>query len=277
MIKVTIAIPVYNAELYLKEAIQSVLNQTFKSFQLIILNDGSTDSSMKIANGFLDPRIQIIDDGKNEGLQYRLNQIIDIAETTYLARMDADDIMHPQKLEKQIDVLNNNTDIDVLGTNAYTINHNSEVVGIRFKPSIKKLSKTNGFIHPTIIGKTEWFRKNRYDNKADRIEDTELWYRTSKISNFMLLTEPLFFYREVGFNYYKKYFLANSSKLYILDKHKNDKYWKRFFFLNNLKGILYRLFNIFKGESLLICRRNDIIFKKRKNYLNYIIGNDINN
>ena len=78
MIKVTIAIPVYNSELYLKEAIQSVLNQTFKSFKLIILNDGSTDSSMEIAKSFLDSRIQIIDDGKNKGLQYRLNQIIEI-------------------------------------------------------------------------------------------------------------------------------------------------------------------------------------------------------
>ncbi len=130
--KITIAIPVYNAELYLSQAIKSVLDQSYKEFKLIIINDGSSDNSMKIAREFNDSRIKIIDDNLNKGLQYRLNQIIKLTDTPFLARMDADDIMHPERIKKQIEVFEEYPEIDVLGTNAYTIDGDNNVVGIRF-------------------------------------------------------------------------------------------------------------------------------------------------
>lgn len=267
---ITIAIPFYNAEKYLAQAIDSVVWQTYYNWQLLLIDDGSTDDSLRIAQEYAlaDNRIKVFSDGHNKNLGYRLNQIPNLVDTLYLARMDADDVMHPQKIEKQLDVLKRYPEIDVLGTNAYTINERNEVVGIRYKKTQDiELLTVEGFIHPTIVAKTEWFRKNFYDIKAIRIEDTELWYRTKSSNNFKILLEPLFFYREFGGNYYKKYFKANDCKLYILDKYKNDLNWKKFFTTNSIKGIVYYIFTLFGIEHKLIENRNKVIFK-RKSKLN---------
>ncbi|MCL1655383.1 MULTISPECIES: glycosyltransferase family 2 protein [Elizabethkingia] len=270
---VTIAIPFFNAQEFLTQAIDSVIQQTFQNWNLLLVDDGSTDDSMKIAKHYesIDKRIRVYSDGKNKNLAYRLNQIPDLVGTEYLARMDADDIMHPRKIETQMNVLLNHPEIDVLGTNAYSIDENNMVFGIRIQLNgIDVLQNVKGFIHPTIIAKTNWFLQNKYDDQALRIEDTELWYRTYKNNNFAVIKEPLFFYREIGKDYYKKYYSANIAKEYILKKHSQDNYWKRFFFNNLCKGFVYQLFNFFKKEDYLIKKRNQIILKKSIHYLQFI-------
>lgn len=112
------------------------------------------------------------------------------------------------------------------------------------------------------MAKTEWFRNNPYDVQAVRIEDTELWYRTAKKCSFVMLCKPLFFYREVGNDYYKKYILANTSKKHILSKYPNSSFWKKFFILNAIKGNIYRLFNLLSIEQFLVNRRNQVVYKK---------------
>lgn len=264
---ITIAIPFYNAEKYLSLAIDSVIKQTYKDWILLLVDDGSTDSSLKIANDYSkqDNRILVFSDGENKNLGYRLNQITNLVNTKYLARMDADDIMHPERIEKQLEVLENNPDIDVLGSNACTIDENKNVIGLRHRISkTEKLKNVLSFIHPTIMAKTVWFKNNPYDINAVRIEDTELWYRTHKKYSFIMMNEPLLYYREIGDNYYKKYFLANSCKNYILKKYPNNNYWKKFFFLNIVKGNIYKLFSIFGKEQFLVNRRNEIIIKNVK-------------
>lgn len=269
---VTIAIPFYNAEKFLAQAIDSVLWQTYTDWKLILLDDGSTDNSLAIAKTYAqsDSRITVISDGQNKNLGYRLNQIPTLVDTEYLARMDADDIMHPKRIEKQINILINHPEINVLGTNAYTINEKDEVVGKRYEDNqSKEIINVEGFIHPTIMARTEWFAKNPYDVEAVRIEDVELWYRTHKTSRFMMLTEPLLFYREIGTDYYKKYFKSNDAKKYILRKYANAKYWNVFFKTNKFKGLIYYLFNLVGMEKLLIQKRNKIIYKKRCNFKTY--------
>lgn len=264
---ITIAIPFYNAEQFLGKAIESVINQSYTEWKLILVDDGSTDKSLEIAHTYAekDPRISVLSDGMNKNLGYRLNQIPTLVTTKYLARMDADDIMHSDRIKKQIEVLENNPNIDVLGTNAYTIDENDEVIGIRIPISeTEKLQKVYAFIHPTIMAKTDWFRKNLYDVEAVRIEDAELWYRTHSQYNFMIINEPLLYYREIGKNYYKKYFLANTCKDYILKKYPNNSFWKKFFMMNIIKGNIYRLFNIFGKEQFLVNRRNKILIKNEK-------------
>ena len=120
---ITVAIPFYNAQNFLADSIESVLNQTYKEWQLILIDDGSKDKSLEIAKQYAqnDNRILVISDGDNKNLGSRLNQIAKLAKTRYLARMDADDIMHPQRLQRQFEILENNPNIDVLGTNAYVI------------------------------------------------------------------------------------------------------------------------------------------------------------
>ena len=264
---ITVAIPFYNAQNFLADSIESVLNQTYKEWQLILIDDGSKDKSLEIAKQYAqnDNRILVISDGDNKNLGSRLNQIAKLAKTRYLARMDADDIMHPQRLQRQFEILENNPNIDVLGTNAYVIDENNLVFGIRYKNQFG-LSKVEHFIHPTIMGKKQWFLDNPYDEKAIRIEDAELWYRTKSFSNFMITNEPLLFYREFGNNYYKKYFQANGSAMHILNKYPEDKFWKNFFLSNKVKGSMYKILNVIGKEQVLIDRRNEKIFEKKINF-----------
>jgi hypothetical protein len=215
---------------------------------------------MVIASKFEnDPRISLYSDGKNKNLGFRLNQIPSLVDTKYLARMDADDIMHPEKIEKQLKILESHSEIDVLGTNAYSIDGNNIVNGIRL--GVKKdevLRKVNGFIHPTIVAKTEWFINNPYDIKAVRIEDTELWFRTSNKYNFQILVEPLFFYREFGNNYYKKYINGYSSMIYALVKHNYNLKFLKKTLKYYITGLIYLLFNLFGKEGFLIKKRNAV-------------------
>ena len=261
---ITIGIPIYNAEPYLEAAIKSVLVQSYRNWELILVDDGSKDNSFKIAKQYeqQDKRIRVISDGLNRKLPARLNQIIREAKGKYIARMDADDIMHPQRLQRQFEILENHPNIDVLGTNAYVIDENNLVFGIRYKNHVG-LSKVEHFIHPTIMGKKQWFLDNPYDEKAIRIEDAELWYRTKSFSNFMITNEPLLFYREFGNNYYKKYFQANGSAMHILNKYPEDKFWKNFFLSNKVKGSMYKILNLIGKEQILIERRSEEIFEKK--------------
>lgn len=256
---VTIGLPFYNAEKYLALAIESVLQQTYTNWELLLLDDGSTDNSLSIAQSYAqkDSRIRVLSDSKNRKSGYRHNQAAQLTKTKYLAKMDADDIMHPNRIARQVEILETHSEIDVLGTNAYIINDDNKVIGMRYPiGSEERLEQVKDFMQPTIMAKTEWFLTNPYDIEAIRLEDAELWYRTHSKYHFVRLNEPLLFYREVGNNYYKKYFLAQQSKAYIFSKYPNESYWKHYFRANFLKGIVYRIAHIFGMEQWLVNRRN---------------------
>ena len=256
---VTIGLPFYNAEKYLALAIESVLQQTYTNWELLLLDDGSTDNSLSIAQSYAqkDSRIRVLSDSKNRKSGYRHNQAAQLTKTKYLAKMDADDIMHPNRIARQVEILETHSEIDVLGTNAYIINDDNKVIGMRYPiDSEERLEQVKDFMQPTIMAKTEWFLTNPYDIEAIRLEDAELWYRTHSKYHFVRLNEPLLFYREVGNNYYKKYFLAQQSKAYIFSKYPNESYWKQYFRANFLKGIVYRIAHIFGMEQWLVNRRN---------------------
>ena len=256
---VTIGLPFYNAEKYLALAIESVLQQTYTDWELLLLDDGSTDNSLSIAQSYAqkDSRIRVLSDSKNRKSGYRHNQAAQLTKTKYLAKMDADDIMHPNRIARQVEILETHSEIDVLGTNAYIINDDNKVIGTRYPiDSEERLEQVKDFMQPTIMAKTEWFLTNPYDIEAIRLEDAELWYRTHSKYHFVRLNEPLLFYREVGNNYYKKYFLAQQSKAYIFSKYPNESYWKHYFRANFLKGIVYRIAHIFGMEQWLVNRRN---------------------
>jgi glycosyltransferase involved in cell wall biosynthesis len=197
---VTIGLPFYNNQNTLKQAIQSVFAQDYQDWELILIDDGSKDNSLEIARSVLDPRVRVISDGTNKGLSARLNQIASIAEGRYLARMDADDIMHPERIKRQVYFLEKNPKVDIVGTGTYIIDKQSSVTGARGITSEKydcyRIFKSSLFIHPTILGRTEWFRQNPYSTTHLRAEDKELWIRTYNSSNFHIMHEPLFFYRD---------------------------------------------------------------------------------
>ncbi|MBD2526706.1 glycosyltransferase [Nostoc sp. FACHB-133] len=116
MPKVTVLMPVYNGEIYLREAIDSILSQTFQDFEFLIINDGSTDSTREIVCSYEDPRIRLIDNDYNLGLTQSLNKGLKLAEGEFIARQDADDISEPERLVKQVDFLETHPEVALVGT-----------------------------------------------------------------------------------------------------------------------------------------------------------------
>ena len=212
---VTIALPVFNAEKYIENTIQSILNQTFIDFELIVIDDGSCDGSCNIIKSFNDKRILLIENNKNRGAAYRTNQVINMAKGIFMAKMDADDIMHPDRLKLQVEYLIKKPHIDVLGSNVYSIDINNNIIGIHKIKSVERkfseIIKRNFFAQPTIIGRVQWFRENLYDENIYGVEDYELWLRSFEKSHFENMELSLVFYREIGIPYISKYIHANNQ------------------------------------------------------------------
>ncbi len=200
MSEVTIGISFYNDESILHHTIDSVLNQTFEDWNLLLINDGSTDRSVEIAKQYESSRVKIIDDNENKGLIHRLNQLIEMTDTVYFVRMDSDDIMAPDRLEKQIGLLKKQTELDLVGSAAYIIDENNQITGKRLPLlDIKNrddVLRKGLFIHPTVTGKTSWFQRHKYKKGFNRAEDLELWCRTYNRTRFVVMDEPLLFYRD---------------------------------------------------------------------------------
>ncbi len=267
---VTVGIVFFNSENYLKDAISSVINQSYTSWRLLLINDGSTDNSVSIAREFLDDeRVKIYDDGKNLGLAKRLNQMIDIVETEFICRMDADDIMHIDRLKIQMRLLEENPEIEVLGTNAFVINENNKVFAIRGKFSNQFiLQKVKSLIHPSITARTVWFKNNRYDEKfRNRSQDMELWFRVSNTSTLVCLSQPLLFYREIEADYAAKYRKGLKEMIYFLVKYRS-KYPAYIIFLRYFfSTILYHTII----SSALLKRRNSMILNPLRDYSEFNI------
>lgn len=197
---VSIVIPAYNCEKTIQSTICSVINQTFTDYELLIFDDGSTDDTTNIIESFSDIRIKLYKDGYNRGIAYRLNQLIDLSSGKFLFRMDADDLMFPDRLEKQVKYLQKHPDVDVVGAPAIVIDEKNNILGLRRGANriwnFDDLFLASRFIHPTVAGKTEWFRTWKYDERLSGCEDMDLWIRSYKESVFSDIFEPVLFYRE---------------------------------------------------------------------------------
>lgn len=197
---VTIGIPTYNVGRFIALSIKSVLAQTYTNFELIITDDGSTDNTVEEIRKFNDPRIKLIVGTENRGISYRLNQQIDMAKGDFFFRMDGDDIMFPDRVEKQVNYLLGHPDMDVVGANAIVIGESNVILGAR-EYKRRNISKAElfgsaRFIHPTVAGKTTWFRKWKYKESASGCEDVDLWIRSFDRSVFADLACPVLFYRD---------------------------------------------------------------------------------
>ena len=113
---ITVFMPVYNAEKYLKEAIDSILNQTFENFELLIIDDGSTDESVKIIETYTDERIRLIHNDGNKGLPYTRNRGLNLARGKYLAIMDADDVSVKNRLEIEYNIMEKRSNLAVISS-----------------------------------------------------------------------------------------------------------------------------------------------------------------
>jgi glycosyltransferase involved in cell wall biosynthesis len=261
---VTVAIPFFNAQRSLGDAIRSVFAQTFHDWELLLVDDGSSDRSLRIARSVLDRRVRVFSDGKNRGLSCRLNQIADLARGDFAARMDADDLMHPRRLERQLEFLGRHPDVQVLGTAMIAIDGQSRPLGLRGNREIdsraSSVLKGPPLAHPTVLARTSWFRENPYDGAYVRAEDHELWVRTWARTVFDRIPEPLLFYREEAMITLGKYLsTCRSGRKIILDYGAERVGWSGVAALllrSKAKEWAYRVFALLGRLDVLLARRS---------------------
>jgi glycosyltransferase involved in cell wall biosynthesis len=194
---VTVLMPVYNGEQYLRKAIDSILTQTYTDFELLIVNDGSTDKSLQIANSFKDDRIKIINQS-NTGVSIALNNGLKQAKGKYIARMDADDICKPERLEVQMRYLLQHPECILLGTEAEYIDEQEQYVfpykspGYSHEELVNALQYDCPFLHISVIFlKSAVINIGGYNKDAYLFEDYFLWTKLVKFGNVACLKENL--------------------------------------------------------------------------------------
>lgn len=201
---VSVVMPVYNGEKYLREAIDSILGQTLGDFEFIIVNDGSTDATKDIILSYDDPRIVYLENEKNSGICVTLNKGLDAARGRYIARMDSDDISLPERFAYQVAYMDSHPEVGVLGTDV-------EVFGDGIEPYVFTQSYMSDmcsagllfnscFAHPTVFIRSELLRLNNlcYEDEYRGLEDLRLWWSIAKISKLANLPVPLLRYRKHG-------------------------------------------------------------------------------
>ena len=205
---ISIIMSVYNAEEYLNAAIQSIINQTYSDWELIIINDSSNDESYNIMNKCAerDSRIRIINNAQNLGLTKSLNIGIDSAKVEYIARLDADDVADPTRLEKQINYLKENPDVVLVGTGGYIVDENGDILNsirvVKNRYLIKKmLLYGNLFVHSSLMVKKDALVGiGKYRSKFVHSQDYDLILRLNEHYSLANLSEPLTYWRFSGTN-----------------------------------------------------------------------------
>ena len=197
----SIAMPVRDCGSTVSAAIRSIVGQTVEDWDLMVIDDGSTDDTLERTRSFEDDRIRIHSDGRSLGLAARLNQAIDLSTGDYLARMDGDDIAYPERLERQVAVLDDAPEIDLVGSQMLVFGNGGMAKGYRPCPVNHEgicARPRSGFAvaHPTWCGRRKWFEERRYDVSAVRCEDYDLLLRSYRGSRFANVPEVLLGYRE---------------------------------------------------------------------------------
>ena len=197
--QVSVIMPVYNGEKYLNEAIDSILQQFFIDFEFIIINDGSTDRSREIIESYKDDRIILINQ-KKQGVAKSINYGIKRANGKYIARMDADDISYPDRLEIQVNYLENNMKLIAVGSNADVINKDGNYVYTTnlelSNDNLKKnLLHKSPFIHPSLMVRSKELERTGFYPDVPLVEDLLLFNALAKYGDYANIDKPLIKYR----------------------------------------------------------------------------------
>ena len=218
---------------------------------------------MAIADRFVGNRVRLIRDATNRGLVVRLNQLVSLASGEYFARMDADDLMHPERLSKQVEFLNSHPNVDLVDSAMYSIDTNGELTGARgTEPgnwTLVSLLRGNAVNHATVLGRTSWFRRYPYDPKYPRAEDLELWCRTIGCSTFARIPEPLYFVREGDVNVPNHLKTKKTIRAIYRRYGRAALGWRETQTLIGIafaKAVLYRIFGFIGMQRILSSLRN---------------------
>ncbi len=232
---VSITSAIYNEESYLLDMIKSVFAQTFTDWELILVDDGSTDNSLEVARSIDDSRIRLFANPQNMGRSKTLNRITTLARGKYIARMDADDICSMTRIAKQVELIESEPDVDVVGTGMCYLDSTDKPVGYMYaEPSHRQIcrrpSRTFGISHGSLLGKKTWFEKNLYDESISLAIDFNLFFRTYKHSTFANVPEPLYYYRlDKSFSLKQQWVAREASARFLFNHYKQAGNWWRAF------------------------------------------------
>ena len=267
---VSVVMSVYNAELYLEDAIESILNQTYKDFEFIIINDGSTDSSLEIIKKYSkkDERIIVVS-RDNKGIVYSLNEGIRLAKGEYIARMDADDISLDFRFEQQLNFIKKNS-LDICGGSYLLINEVGNIRGLNIVTSSHifcTLSMMFGvpFAHPSVLISKKFLVDNNLEygqSSYKRAEDYDLWVRMHKAGAFFgNVNEVVLKYRitKNSLSIQNRNKIISESRKIRLDFAKK-LHFKRFFQITKDDSMLLN----YEEETLIVRYLFNNFFKRRK-------------
>ena len=262
---VSVVMSVYNGEKYLRDAIDSILNQSFADFEFIIINDGSSDKSLSIIQSYNDKRIVLIDNDGNKGLIFSLNKGLEIAKGKYIARMDADDICLPERFDLQVKQFEVNPNAIIVGSDYYLLDgeKNTYIKNINDSDYQKAvLLLTPCFCHPTVMMKNVFREKQVfYDKEFIHAEDYKLWTDLYSFGEYLNINKPLLKYRHhasqisnqknelqlsisrrICENYLKKLKFKLSEKQFdVLNVLGNNTFITSFDLLKNIEACLLHL------------------------------------
>ena len=195
---ISVIMPVYNCAPYIEQAVNSILNQTLTSFEFLIIDDASTDKTAEIIQRIEDSRIKLIIKQKNSGYTNSLNMALSLAKGKYIARMDGDDFSYPERFTSQVDFLEKNEDISIVGSSFCIMNSNKRVSHPTSSEECKvRLLHSTVLGHPTVMLRRQFLSdfNLQYDASKESTEDYDLWVRASAVGNISNVPEVLLDYR----------------------------------------------------------------------------------
>ena len=288
MPKISVIMPAYNAAKYIKEAIDSILAQTFSDFEFIILDDGSTDGTAEIVRSYSDKRIRFVQNEHNLGIANTLNRGLDLAKGEYIARMDADDISLPERFEKQVSYMINHPYTGICGSNILIFSKESTGDQIYLYSSNDRKIRSDmifnsAFAHPSVMLRKRVLDEFqlRYDPDFERAEDYKLWLEILKYSNGINIQTPLLRYRHHGMQVTKtqkdiQSNAVNKVRQLILMNHQvtlNELEWNSYLKICNGERLLSEIeyYGFVSGGKKIIHS-----LSKGKQWLRYTFS-DLNN
>lgn len=195
---VSVILPTYNVGSHLRTCLDSILNQTFEDFEVVVVDDGSTDETIDILEGYDDARIRVIQRTEN-GITSALNRGITEARGEFIARHDGDDYSEPERFEKQVEYLRDNPGVAVVGTGAWLVNSRRGRLGQRQvleRPDLEDLQEHNHYIHGSVMMRASALQTvNGYDEFFETTEDYDLWLRLADEFPVRNINEPLYNFR----------------------------------------------------------------------------------
>jgi glycosyltransferase involved in cell wall biosynthesis len=285
LVSISVILPVYNAEEHIAESLQSILNQSFNLFEVIVINDGSTDRTEEIVKSFDDNRIRYYKNEKNIKLIDTLNLGLQLTRGKYIARMDADDIALSNRFENQVEFLENNPDYGLIGSYAQEFGDSTNVVKyVVDDEDIRYAFLThNPFVHSSVMFRSSLIKKYnlQYDKRWLHVEDYDFWIKLLGYTKGKNLPEIFVNYRvhnsQISFQF-RDLQLKNTRLLqqqYLETKIKNDT-WSSFIIklLNGEKSDVSKLVVFLKQFPLELIEEN-VFTKRLENQFLKIVKNQL--